>query len=100
MYIIGDAKCAASVKMWKEVLEILTDRDQLGPTLRLKCPRHQETMFVVSKPEDFEILSPEGGCTEVCGERLDCGHSCEFQCHAEVRHRVAGCRKPCYGRAA
>jgi len=95
MYIIGDAHCASSVKMWKEVIEILKDRNQLGPTLRLQCPRLQETMIVVSKPEDFEIVSPEGGCTEICRERLDCGHPSEFQYHAELRHRVSGCRKPC-----
>ncbi len=95
MYIIGDAKCASSVKMWNEVIEILKDRKQLGPTLRLKCPQHTDKLLVISKPEDFEILSPEGGCTELCGERLACGHSCEFQCHAEASHRIAPCRKPC-----
>jgi hypothetical protein len=71
--------------MWKEVIEILTGRDQVGTTLPLKYPRHQETMLVVSYPEDFEILSPEGGCTTLCGQRLDGSHSCEFQCHAATK---------------
>jgi len=47
--------------MWKEVIEILKARNRLGPTLRPQCLRHQETAIVVSKPEDFDILSPEGG---------------------------------------
>ena len=93
MYIIGDAKCASFVKMWKEVIEILTGRDQLGPTLYLKCLQHQETILVVLKPGDFEILSPEDRCTELCSKRLNYRHSCEFQCHAEVRHRVTRYRK-------
>jgi hypothetical protein len=95
MYLIGNATCALSVKMWEEVIGILQRRDQIGHTLRLRCPRHPDKMLIVSKPEDFEVVAPEGGCSELCGQRLNCGHSCEFLCHAEVRHRVAGCRKPC-----
>ena len=95
MYIIGDSTCASSVKMWKDVVDILKSRDQIGPTFRLRCPRHEDAKLTVSKPEDFEIVAPEGGCSEICGKRLDCGHSCEFLCHAEPRHLVAGCRKPC-----
>ena len=95
MYIIGDSTCASSVKMWKDVVHILKSRDQIGPTFRLRCPRHENAKLIVSKPEDFETVAPEGGCSEICGKRLDCGHACEFLCHAESRHLVAGCRKPC-----
>jgi hypothetical protein len=95
MYIIGDATCASTVNMWKEVVDILTERDQIGNTLRLRCLRHQDAQLIVSKPDDFEVVAPEGGCSESCAERLACGHACEFLCHAEVRHIAAGCRKPC-----
>ena len=95
MYIIGDSNGASTVKMWKDVIAILESRNQIGPTLRLHCPRHPDAELVVSHPEDFELVSPEGGCAEICGERLECGHKCDFLCHAEARHKVAGCRKPC-----
>lgn len=95
MYIIGDATCASTVKMWKDVVDILTARDQIGKTLRLRCPRHQDALLIVSKPDDFEVVAPEGGCSELCSARLECGHACEFLCHAKIRHVTAGCRKPC-----
>lgn len=95
MYVIGDSTCASSVPLWQEVLGILESRNQIGPSLRLHCPRHPDKELVASKPEHFEIFSPEGGCTELCGKRLECGHACDFLCHAEARHIIAGCRKPC-----
>lgn len=95
MYIIGDATCARKVKMWEDVIGILRSRDQIRTTLRLQCVRHLDKVLQVDKPADFEMVAPEGGCKELCGQRLNCGHSCEFLCHAEIRHRVAPCRKPC-----
>jgi hypothetical protein len=95
MYIIGDSRCAQKVKMWGEVIGILQGRDQIGTTLRLRCMRHEDVVLDVARPEDFEVVAPEGGCKELCGRRLDCGHSCDLLCHAEIRHRVAPCRKPC-----
>jgi len=95
MYIIGDSTCASGVPLWKEVIGILESRGQIGPSLRLRCSQHPETELLVSKPEHFEIISPEGGCNELCGKRLDCGHRCDFLCHAKARHKVVGCRKQC-----
>ena len=95
MYIIGDSTCASNVAMWKDVIGILESRKQIGPMFRLRCPQHPNTELIVSKPEDFEVVSPEGGCREICGKRLECGHSCEFLCHSDLRHKVGDCRKPC-----
>jgi hypothetical protein len=95
MYILGDASCASKIQLWDDVVGILTNRGQIGPTLRLQCPRHKETHIVISKPTDFETLAPEGGCTQRCGKRLSCGHSCEFMCHSDQRHLVIPCQKPC-----
>src|ERR1700738_3957585 len=95
MYIIGDATGARKVKMWEDVIGILRSRDQIGTTLRLHCSRHIDAVLEVKKPADFEVVASEGGCKELCGRRLDCGHSCEYLCHAEIRHLVVPCRKPC-----
>ena len=95
MYIIGDAKCAINVKMWDIVVEILKSREQIGSRLQLHCPRHEDACLLVSQPEDFELVAPEGGCTERCGMRLDCGHACDYLCHSEERHKVLKCRKLC-----
>jgi hypothetical protein len=31
--------------------------------------------------DDFQRLSPDGGCDEPCGVRMPCGHSCQKRCH-------------------
>jgi len=66
MYLIGNAETYAHVPMWSKVLDILRETDSVGTSLSLCCPRHQKTSILISKPEDFELLSPEGGCKEMC----------------------------------
>jgi hypothetical protein len=95
MYIIGDATCATKVELWEDVVGILQGREQIGSTLRLRCPRHEDDVINVSEPNDFEKVSPEGGCRVPCGSRLQCGHSCDYLCHAEIRHKITKCCKPC-----
>ena len=81
--------------MWEDVICILGSRDQIGPSLRLQCQRHREAMLSVSTPRDFEMVAPEGGCLEKCRKRLPCGHACDLLCHAEIRHQIVRCQKPC-----
>src|SRR5436309_4600142 len=95
MYIIGNAELARQVKMLDQVVGILQTRNQIGPELRLHCSRHQKKYLGVTKPEDFERIAPEGGCTEKCGKQLDCGHVCEISCHTESRHKIVECHKLC-----
>ena len=42
---------------------------------------------------DFRLL-PEGGCKELCRERMDCGHVCEYYCH-NFEHERKYCNKKC-----
>jgi len=86
---------ASKIKMWQDVINILKSRAQIGPRLRLRCTLHEEKPLYVSKPEDFELISPEGGCMEMCRERWRCGHACEYLCHSYARHQVSACKKPC-----
>jgi hypothetical protein len=95
MYIVGNATSASSVEMWKCVIDLLKTRNQLDTSLRLRCPRHEDERLFVSNPADFEVVSPEGGCSKACGQRLKCGHTCEFLCHADARHQISDCKKPC-----
>lgn len=62
MYIIGNSDTARSVPMWDKVVTILEKNGNVGQILELCCPRHKETPIEVSKPDDFSIFSPEGGC--------------------------------------
>jgi len=95
MYIIGDSNCARRVHMWEQVTDILRIRDQIGPSLQLRCPRHNNAEMYVTNPDDFGLVSPEGGCREPCSLRRDCGHNCDLMCHAESLHQTIPCQRLC-----
>ncbi|KAI9709048.1 MAG: hypothetical protein M1820_003494 [Bogoriella megaspora] len=59
MYIIGNALTASSAPMWRQVIEILEEGQNIGPELELDCPRHPDVRMSVSKPDDFLRLAPE-----------------------------------------
>jgi hypothetical protein len=95
MYIIGNATTAATVPMWTKVLDILRSNGNVGSTLELVCPRHRDKHIEIQKPEDFEKVSPEGGCNGRCIKRLRCGHPCISRCHSDVLHDAVKCLEPC-----
>ncbi|EPS35125.1 hypothetical protein H072_11452 [Dactylellina haptotyla CBS 200.50] len=95
MYIIGNATTSVHVPMWKEVISLLEDSQNIGPKLQLSCPRHPNKKTFVKCPEDFEDQCPEGGCSEKCDLRLPCGHTCEVKCHPKLLHDNAFCFKTC-----
>jgi hypothetical protein len=63
--------------MWREVLNILTSRGQLGDALPLQCKHHPEHRILVKELEDFATFAGDGGCHRPCQDRLPCGHTCE-----------------------
>lgn len=66
-----------------------------GNELPLKCSTHG-TITEVQTTDDFSPLV-FGGCTLMCGVKLECGHVCELQCHGtdECHLGTYSCRKPC-----
>ena len=95
MYIIGNSYTARCIPMWDQVITILENDGNLGRSLALCCPRHNKTLIEVSKPDDFSIFSPEGGCNEKCISRLRCGHACINKCHSEPLHDAVRCLERC-----
>lgn len=95
MYIIGNTDTARSVPMWNKVITILEKNGNTGDNLALCCPRHKDTPIEVSKPDDFSIFSPEGGCNRKCVSRLNCGHACINKCHSEPLHDAVRCLERC-----
>lgn len=59
------------------------------------CPRHSSTEILVSEPDHFSKLSPDGGCTLPCENRMSCGHACTGRCHSDVLHKTVKCLEPC-----
>ena len=95
MYIIGNSHTATSVQMWADVVRILEEQGNIGETLALCCPRHQDKVIQVRTPDDFTLYSPEGGCNKKCGLRLQCGHACVNQCHSGPLHEAVVCLERC-----
>lgn len=80
MYLIGNSETYSNVPMWEKVLGMLRADNAVGDSIELLCPRHPDMCPQIREPEDFDLLSPEGGCRLPCDKRLDCGHrkSCSF----------------------
>lgn len=95
MYIIGNTNTARPIPMWDKIITILEKDGNIGLNLGLCCPRHVETIIEVSKPDDFSIFSPEGGCNRNCISRLSCGHACINKCHSETLHNAVRCLERC-----
>ena len=95
MYIIGNAETSRHVPMWAKVLSIFEARNNIGPSLPLRCPRHPSSTIEVSTPDDFLRLAPEGGCSKRCDRRLHCGHACLNKCHSDHLHYAVICLEPC-----
>ncbi|KAM0405794.1 hypothetical protein ACHAQC_000883 [Fusarium culmorum] len=74
MYIIGNQSSYERVPMWAGVIKILAAGENIGTKLELQCPRHPETATLVSHPEHFSQMSPEGPslCGEVCPTSTFC----------------------------
>jgi hypothetical protein len=54
----------------------MENKDQIGYSFPIICPRHPEDKRFVSKPGELPTLAPEGGCLQPCDFRLTCGHVC------------------------
>ena len=78
--------------VWKQIKELAEKKNIIGDKLNLCCQRHKK-ITTISNINDFANV-PEGGCNELCKERLNCGHVCEKPCHA-LPHEMFKCRKPC-----
>ncbi|KAK8016928.1 hypothetical protein PG993_015117 [Apiospora rasikravindrae] len=96
MYLIGNADTYSNIPMWNDIRERLETTGRIGPALELCCPRHPDTAIRCSEPEDFSRVSPEGGCSLACDDRLPrCGHKCQAKCHSETMHEAFLCPQPC-----
>ncbi|PKC57922.1 hypothetical protein RhiirA1_541364 [Rhizophagus irregularis] len=99
MYLIGNADLMASKSeyMWAPVVNILRERNQVGPGMPIVCNHHLDCKNIITTPEQFdEVCSPTGGCRSTCDMPLSCGHTCTEECHFNnLDHNGVKCRKPC-----
>lgn len=99
LYCIGNFKSfAAKSPLWKKIQARLMEHEAIGPTLELHCQNHKNTKSYVDSREDFNWMTPDGGCVSKCNFRLPCGHVCDKFCHfidREHREQYGKCVKLC-----
>lgn len=96
LIMIGNAETFMSSRKGKEVwiplMEQLKDTGHMYDGFPVKCERHPDKLAVLSKKEDFDIICPDGGCSEPCGAMLNCGlHKCSQFCHNLIDHSKVAC---------
>ncbi|XP_044066857.1 NFX1-type zinc finger-containing protein 1-like isoform X2 [Siniperca chuatsi] len=95
LYCIGNSAMLGQVKLWSNIFYTLRQKDQVGNALTLCCQNHPNRQLKVSNVDDFK-QAPEGGCTQPCEFRLDCGHVCSRVCHPyDPEHKEYKCGKKC-----
>lgn len=70
IHLIGNIATYWNLSMWQKVIGILHDREQVGSSWKLCCPRHAGRVIQVKQADEFVLYSPEGGCREACSDRL------------------------------
>uniref|UniRef100_A0A673AYI1 NFX1-type zinc finger-containing protein 1-like n=1 Tax=Sphaeramia orbicularis TaxID=375764 RepID=A0A673AYI1_9TELE len=95
LYCVGNKEMLSQVKLWSNIFHILSEKQQVGKALTLCCQNHPSRQVNASCAKDFK-QAPEGGCTQPCEFRLDCGHVCSSVCHPyDVEHKKYKCGKKC-----
>ncbi|KAM9361314.1 NFX1-type zinc finger-containing protein 1 [Symphorus nematophorus] len=95
LYCIGNSAMLGQVTLWSNIFYTLREKDQVGKALTLCCQNHPDRQVKASCAEDFK-QAPEGGCTQPCDFRLDCGHVCPRVCHPyDPEHKEYKCVKKC-----
>ncbi|XP_046560626.1 NFX1-type zinc finger-containing protein 1-like isoform X1 [Haliotis rubra] len=97
LFVIGNFELLAMQSLlWRDILEDLKKKKQVGPTLHLYCQNHQSgTGINIESPNDFE-KAPDGGCLKPCAFKLKCGHVCSKYCHPyDPEHKEYLCMRSC-----
>ncbi|KIJ16089.1 hypothetical protein PAXINDRAFT_132700, partial [Paxillus involutus ATCC 200175] len=69
-------------EIWRKLFGLLRDGGHMFDGFPIKCERHPTKTGLMKAPNDFDNVSPDGGCTEPCGLLLNCKiHNCSKRCH-------------------
>ncbi|KAF8842005.1 P-loop containing nucleoside triphosphate hydrolase protein [Paxillus ammoniavirescens] len=68
--------------LWRKFFGLLEDGGHMYDGFPIKCEQHPAKTALMRVPADFDEVSPDGGCTELCGALLKCKiHNCPKRCH-------------------
>ncbi|KAI4725972.1 P-loop containing nucleoside triphosphate hydrolase protein [Aureobasidium sp. EXF-10728] len=94
LLLFGNASTFASAstgkEVWEKLFSLLEAKAHVYQGVPVRCQRHSHTA-ILGSPQEFKEHCPNGGCTEICGEKLRCGHFCGLVCHVDD-HEGMECR--------
>lgn len=71
-------------KLFGDVVREMEVIHAIDSNIRLQCKAHGR-ITTVQAASDIPI---DGGCTEICGARKQCGHSCVRKCHPDDMNHI------------
>jgi hypothetical protein len=104
MIIIGNSQTLRTSKqggkVWDPILSYLESNSLVYSGLPTFCALHpDDKAIILSNVEEFRLSRPNGGCSRICGQRMDCGHQCRLFCHPfDKEHNgwtATECVEPC-----
>lgn len=68
LVLIGNLRTFCNSKkggaLWKKFHQLLKDENYIYDGFPVKCEKHPTRIFTVKEPQEFDSLTPDGGCTE------------------------------------
>lgn len=92
-YMFGNSQAlmTASDLWYNVIMRMSSPPKRIGGVFPIHCKTHQATICM-EYPEDWK--NTEGGCLQVCGMQLACGHECPLRCHPYSHDKVQ-CLQEC-----
>ncbi|KAK6508267.1 hypothetical protein TWF506_010363 [Arthrobotrys conoides] len=96
LIMIGNANTFVNSRrgkdVWIPLMEQLKKNGHVYDGFPIQCEQHPEKKALLKTKEDFEMICPDGGCSEPCGILLNCGqHECPHRCHQLQDHTKMEC---------
>ncbi|KAK6496366.1 hypothetical protein TWF481_002391 [Arthrobotrys musiformis] len=78
--------------VWIPLMEQLKKDGHVYDGFPIQCGNHPEKKALLKTKEEFDVVCPDGGCSEPCGILLNCGqHKCPYRCHQLQDHTKMEC---------
>ncbi|KAH9863899.1 hypothetical protein J1614_009831 [Plenodomus biglobosus] len=78
--------------VWVPLMNQLTRDGHVYDGFPVKCEQHPKKTALLTEATHFDIVCPDGGCSEPCGKMLNCNvHACPSRCHQLQDHSKMNC---------
>ncbi|KAF2030476.1 P-loop containing nucleoside triphosphate hydrolase protein [Setomelanomma holmii] len=79
--------------VWKPLMDELRRNNHVYDGFPIRCEQHPDRTALLTEKQQFDVICPDGGCSEPCGKLLNCKlHPCPQKCHQLVDHSKMACK--------